>query len=130
MRRESVALSGEMQSASGVGDFKLIDPPRVSPRPVTPNRPLLLALALAFTLGAGAAVTYGATMLYPAFYDVRGLREVTQLPILGTIMKAGSGAMTPERMKRIVRFLAGIGGLLAVYAGVAAMALFPLRSPV
>ncbi|MBI3372843.1 MAG: chain length-determining protein [Betaproteobacteria bacterium] len=125
-RRESVALSGNMQEASGVGDFRLIDPPRVAPIPVFPNRPLLLVFALVFALGAGAATAYGAMTLHPAFYDGRALREATQLPVLGTIMKAGGGAMTPGRKKRVVLFLAGAGGLVAVYAGVTAVALLGL----
>ncbi|MEP6656142.1 MAG: XrtA system polysaccharide chain length determinant, partial [Betaproteobacteria bacterium] len=36
-RRESAEISGDMEAASGVADFRLIDPPRVSPLPVAPN---------------------------------------------------------------------------------------------
>ena len=123
-RRESVTISGEMQSVSGVGDFKLIDPPRVSPRPVAPNRALLLALALVFSLAAGVATAYGATMLNQTFYDVRTLLDATALPVLGTIMMREGGGMTHETKKSIVRFVAKVGALLAVYAaGFAATAL-------
>lgn len=128
-RRESVSLSGDMQSVSGVGDFKLIDPPHVSPRPVAPNRPLLLALALVFSLGTGAACAYGAMMMFQTFYDARGLQEATGLPVLGTIMKAGGGGLTPARKKRMFRFLAGASGLVVVYAGFIALALLNVRLP-
>lgn len=123
-RRESVTISGEMQSVSGVGDFKMIDPPRVSPKPVAPNRALLLALALVFSLAAGVATAYGATMLNQTFYDVRTLLDATALPVLGTIMMMEGGGMRHETKKSIVRFVAKLGALLAVYAaGFAATAL-------
>jgi uncharacterized protein involved in exopolysaccharide biosynthesis len=51
-RRESAEISGELEGASGVADFRLIDPPRVSPTPVAPNRLLLLPMALVIALGA------------------------------------------------------------------------------
>ena len=45
-RRESAALSEEMDSVEGLADFRIVDPPRVAPRPVSPNRLLLLPLVL------------------------------------------------------------------------------------
>ena len=39
-------MSGDLDMASGVVDFRLIDPPRVTPKPVSPNRMALLPLAL------------------------------------------------------------------------------------
>ena len=57
-RRESAVLSGDLEGTSGIADFRLIDPPRVSPQPVAPNRLLLLALALLVSLGAGIATAF------------------------------------------------------------------------
>ena len=127
VRRESVSMSGDMQTVSGVGDFKLIDPPRVSSGPVSPNRPLLLALALLFALAAGVTAAYGAAMVHPTYYDSRGLREATKMTVLGTVMKSDGGGMTPARRKRIFRFLSAVGGLVAVYGGVIGFSLYMLR---
>ena len=55
-RRESASISGDMQTVAGVADFRLIDPPRVSPRPVPPDRRTLVLLALVLALAAGIAV--------------------------------------------------------------------------
>ena len=55
-RRESAALSGDLEGAAGIADFRLIDPPRVSPQPVAPNRLLLMPLALLAALGAVAGI--------------------------------------------------------------------------
>jgi uncharacterized protein involved in exopolysaccharide biosynthesis len=56
-RRESAELSGDLESAGSIADFRLIDPPRASPNPVAPNRLLLLpgGLLLAFAAGLFAA---------------------------------------------------------------------------
>jgi glycyl-tRNA synthetase (class II) len=49
-RRESASMTGNLDSVAGVADFRLIDPPRVSQRPVAPNRSLLLVGVLVAVL--------------------------------------------------------------------------------
>jgi uncharacterized protein involved in exopolysaccharide biosynthesis len=67
-------MSGELDVASGVADFRLIDPPRVTPKPVSPNRLALLPLALVAAIGAGLAVAFVASQLRPVFSDANELR--------------------------------------------------------
>ena len=43
-RRESAQLTSQMEQTTSVADFRIIDPPRVSPKPVAPNRLLMLPL--------------------------------------------------------------------------------------
>lgn len=49
-------------SAAGV-EFRLIDPPRVSPKPVYPNRLLMIPLTLVLALGGGLFVAFAASHL-------------------------------------------------------------------
>ena len=77
-RRESAEISGDMEATSGVADFRLIDPPRVSPQPVAPNRLLLFPLALLGALGAGLFASFAASQMWPTFFDSRSLRETTR----------------------------------------------------
>lgn len=114
-RRESVAMSGDMQSVSGVADFRLIDPPRVSPQPVSPNRKLLFPLTLLVALAAGFAITFVAREVRPAFYDGRSLAEATGLPILGTVSSVASASKDKARRRSVFRFLGGVGALLGAY---------------
>ena len=128
-RRESASISGEMQSVAGVADFRLIDPPRVSPGPVTPNRTLLFPAILLLALASGIAATFVARELRPAFYDGRALAEATGLPILGTISMIADNKKTAARRKNRVKFLAAVGAFLGTYiAGAIAMMFLSART--
>ncbi len=114
-RRESAALSSELESVAGVADFRLIDPPRVAPHPVSPNRLLLLPLVLVASLGAGLAACFVASQVRPVFMDSRTLREVTGLPLLGTVSFATAHTRIRES-SGFKRFMLGLGALVGAFA--------------
>ena len=107
-RRESASLTGDLGSASGVADFRLIDPPRVSPQPVAPNRMVLLSAAFGAALIAGLFATFAATQLRPVFVDSRVLREVTGLPLLGVVTKTVTEPERRRERRSLLRFAAAI----------------------
>lgn len=121
-RRESASMSGELESAAGVADFRLIEPPRVSPKPVAPNRLLLMPLTLIAGLAAGLGIAFVLSQLRVVFYDARSLGEAVRLPMLGSVsMVLGDGA-TQRRKVELKKFLAAAGGLVIVFcAGMIAM---------
>jgi polysaccharide chain length determinant protein (PEP-CTERM system associated) len=127
-RRQAAVMSGDLESASGVADFRLIDPPRVSPKPVSPNRLLLLPLVLAAAIGAGLFTAFAASQLRPTFMDVSELRQKTGLPLLGVVsIVLGDDDRRRERMDRL-RFIGASGSLVLLFAvGLAAMALLAAR---
>ena len=114
-RRESASMSGELEVASGVADFRLIDPPRVSPNPVSPNRMLLLPLAFAVALAAGLFVAFAGSQLRPVFHGASELREKVAIPLLGVVSKVASAADLRQERVSLVRFMAGSGGLLGMF---------------
>jgi hypothetical protein len=114
-RRESATLSGEMQSVVGVSDFRLVDPPRVSSRPVSPNRRLLVPMALIAALAAGLLAAYLANEARPTFYDGRSVREATELPLLGVVSMIVSEPKRRDERKSAFRFLGGLGALVGTY---------------
>lgn len=115
-RREQASLSGELDVASGVADFRVIDPPRANPKPVAPNRLLLLAGAMAAALGLGVFTTFAATQLRPVFHDADDLRLHVELPILGVVTRLVTDADRARKRVDLIRFSAGAGGLLAMFA--------------
>lgn len=115
-RRESAALSGDLDSAAGVADFRLIDPPRASPKPVAPNRVLLLPLVLLVAIAAGAAISFAISQLRPVFYDPRSLTDVVGLPLLGTVSLIVSDADLTAKRTDIKKFAGASGALVLVFA--------------
>jgi polysaccharide chain length determinant protein (PEP-CTERM system associated) len=115
-RRESASISGEMQTVAGVDDFRLVDPPRVSARPVSPNRRLLLPLALILAIAAGLGAMYVAHEARPAFFDPRTVREVTGLPLLGTVTTIHNAEIRRRERMSLAKLAASFGVLLVLYA--------------
>lgn len=127
-RRESASMSSEMDASAGGVDFRLIDPPRVSPRPVSPNRMLLFPLTLLLAIAAGLFVPFAASQLRPVFFDARSLREATGLPLLGKISRRVDDAKKLEERKSLKRFIAVVASLLGAYAaGIAVLFFFSMR---
>ncbi|MFG6466408.1 XrtA system polysaccharide chain length determinant [Roseateles sp. BYS87W] len=115
-RREQASISGELDVASGVADFRVIDPPRANPKPVAPNRLLLLAGAMAAALGIGVFTTFAASQLRPVFHDADDLRARVELPILGVVTRLVTDADRARQRVDLIRFSAGAGALLAMFA--------------
>lgn len=114
-RRQSAVMSGDLDMAAGMVDFRLIDPPRVSPKPVSPNRLMLLAIALGAAIAASVLTTFAASQLRPVYNDAQELRAKTGLPLLGVVsMILSDEERRRERTGRF-RFYAGTGSLLACY---------------
>ncbi len=114
-RRESAELSGEMEAASGVADFRLIDPPRVSPQPVSPNRLMLFPLAFLGALAAGLLASLLASQIWPTFFDSRSLREMTGLPVLGSVSMVMNDKLKRKERRGLIGFVTGALAFVASF---------------
>ena len=115
-RRESALISGELESATGVAAFRIIDPPRVSSNPVAPNRQMLVPLVFLASLAAGIGASYLFSMLRPTLHDHRSLRRVGGRPVLGAVSLLSTPHVMAKRRRRLILFYGGIGGLAATYS--------------
>jgi polysaccharide chain length determinant protein (PEP-CTERM system associated) len=122
--RQSAEMSGQLDSAAGLADFRVIEPPRVSPKPVSPNRFALVPLALAAALGAGLFVAFVISQLRPAVFSASDLRQKTGLPVLGVVSMVMDNAAVRRVRMDLLRFTLASGGLVGLFiAGMAAMAM-------
>ena len=121
-RRQSAVMSGELDVATGVAEFKLIDPPRVAPRPVSPNRLLLLPAVLFASLGLGLGFAFGAVQVRPTFGTSEEMRQKTGLPLLGVVSALITDADRRRERASMFRFVTASGGLVGIFlAGLIAM---------
>ena len=121
-RRQAAVMSGELDVASGVADFRLIDPPRVTPKPVSPNRLLMLPAALLAALGAGLFAAFVASQLRPVFDEASDLRTKTGLPLLGVVTLVMSDDQRRRERSSLIRFVGASGSLVGLFvAGLIAM---------
>ena len=114
-RRQSAVMSGDLDVASGMAEFRLIDPPRVSPKPVSPNRVALLAGVLLAALGIGASIAFVASQLRPTFASGEELRIKTGLPLLGVVTRLVSDEERQQQRRQLMGFVFGSGGLVGVF---------------
>lgn len=116
-RRESALMSGELESTSNVADFRVIDPPRVSPKPVAPNRVLLLPLSLLAALAAGLGLAFLMSQIRPVFFDGAALRQLTQLPLLGVVELISTEELRQRESRSFKRFIGALLALVFLYTG-------------
>jgi polysaccharide chain length determinant protein (PEP-CTERM system associated) len=115
-RRQSATMSGELEAAAGMADFRLIDPPRVSPKPVAPNRLALLPLPLLAGLAAGLLLAFGLSQLRPVFFDPGELRNKTGLPLLGVVSLRVDDTLRRKERGSLIRFASASLGLVGLFA--------------
>jgi polysaccharide chain length determinant protein (PEP-CTERM system associated) len=116
-RRETAALSGEVESKTDVVDFKIIDPPRVPSKPAWPNRPMLVAAVPLAGISAGMALAFLLGQLRPSIDNRRQLRDLTPFPLLGMVTMIQTDDARSKRQRSNLMFAAGGLGLLVVLLG-------------
>lgn len=114
LKRETATLTGKLEDA-GVAEFRIIDPPRVTPNPVAPNRLLLLGSVVAISLLAGLVASWLVSQVRPTFHEGRTLREIAERPLLGLVSSLPTQGARAIRRRAALLFAGGVGGLLASY---------------
>ncbi len=120
-RRESAQISGEMEANSTVMDFRVIDPPQVPSTPFAPNRPLLMSMVLLGALAGGIAFAFLISQLKPTIQDEQGLREISGLPVLGSVIMAWTDAQKTKLKKGLIGFALSVVSLLSAYGAIMAV---------
>lgn len=99
------------QDATQTGNnlkFRVVSPPVVPLLPVSPNRPLLLAIV--FLLAVAIAVTYAYFLhkIQPVFVSLKSLREFGEYPVIGTFSLVASPTRREGQRREVVGFCAAV----------------------
>jgi hypothetical protein len=108
-------MAEDVDMLARMADFRIIDPPRISPKAVFPNRLALVALVLAFALAVGMAASLAVSQILPTFHDPRQLRSASKRPVLGTISLQATQPIIHQRRRANFAFGSGLASLLLVY---------------
>jgi polysaccharide chain length determinant protein (PEP-CTERM system associated) len=114
-RRESASIAEDVDTQGQLAAFRIIDPPRASPRAVFPNRLALVPLVLLLAMGAGAAAAFAMSQILPTFYDARQVRAATKRAVLGTVSEQPTPQIMRKRRTGHFAFAGGIAGLVMLY---------------
>lgn len=115
-RRESASLGEKIDLTTKVAEFRVVEPPRVSPTPAKPSRMMVAAFGVLLAIAAGFGATFGMTHVFPTLQDARQLRQVSGRPVLGSVSMVLSPEMSAEFGHNRRNFLIATGVLLLVNA--------------
>lgn len=114
-RLESARLSEEAEASNENVKFRIIEPAILPLLPTGPKRGLFMTVVLFGALGAGAALAFALSQLKPVFLSRAMLKNITGLPVLGTISFIESTARRSLLRRDPVLIGAACGALLVAY---------------
>jgi hypothetical protein len=116
-RRESASLGVKLDQSAQLAEFRVVEPPRVSPRPVRPARWHLALAAMAASLLAGVGAALLAEGLRPTFDEARALRRFSGRSVVGTVSMRPSPDARRQQQAQRLGFTAAVGLLLFLQIG-------------
>ncbi len=117
-RREQARMSSSVDSQVSALKFKVVDPPNTPDAPSSPKRMLLYSGVLVIGIIAGLAVALLMVFIRPSFVEAKHLRDVTGLPILGTVSEVVSETKAKKNRYRLIKFILANVMLLFGYIAV------------
>ena len=91
-RLEKAKISQRLEHSDQGTKFRVIDPARLPLEPVSPNLPRIMIVAFLLACVVGTGCAYGAEFLDGSFKEADDVKQMLELPLLGSI----SRIITPQ----------------------------------
>ncbi|HYW75951.1 MAG TPA: XrtA system polysaccharide chain length determinant [Gammaproteobacteria bacterium] len=114
-RYEEAQLANTANTTSDQVKFRVINPPFVDPKPVGPKRGRYLFVVLFFALAAGGGFAFFLHQIRPVFLDAQQLRQVTGLPVLGSVSRVWANKSRAGMAMSLMTFAGGLAVLLVAF---------------
>ena len=111
-RYEDAQIAESMEQRQKGEQFRVLDPALPSGATAAPNRPRLLLMTLALSVGFAIGVVVLAEMIDTSFHSAADLRAFTTVPVLVSIPRIITEADLGRRRLRVR--LAAVGALLGL----------------
>ena len=108
-RRESASLGEKIDLSTKVAEFRVVEPPRVSPTPAKPSQMMVAVLGVLASVAAGLGAAFIMSQAFPTIQDARQLREIAGRPVLGSVSMVLSPEMVIEASRNRRNFLVACG---------------------
>jgi polysaccharide chain length determinant protein (PEP-CTERM system associated) len=113
-RREAASLGAKMDRSSSMAEFRLVEPPRVSPMPVFPSKKHLAALLMLASIILGMAAAFTMTLVHPTVSSEKELRELSKRPVLGVLTVLPDPRRESVLRQERLRVLGVVGAFLFI----------------
>jgi polysaccharide chain length determinant protein (PEP-CTERM system associated) len=117
-RKEQASLSEKADNQATALRFKVADPPNKPLKPSAPNRGLLYSAAFGVGIALGIAVAFFSVLIKPTFIAVNQVRNLTGLPVLGSISIISNVDRKKKFSKELVLYGLSWSLLISAYTGI------------
>jgi polysaccharide chain length determinant protein (PEP-CTERM system associated) len=115
--REQASMSQKVDDQAEALKFKIADAPNVPLEPSSPKRKLLYTGVLLLGCILGIGIAFLLYLIRPTILTVSQLREVTQLPVLGSVSNKKTVSVMQQHQKELMKSTVFISALILVYFG-------------
>jgi len=115
--KETATMSEKVDNRAEALKFKIADAPNTPLQPSSPKRKLLYSGVLVVGMMFGLVIALLLYLMRPTFMSISQLRQITGLPILGTVSLKANAAQSEKNRREALRYSIVALGLISFYIG-------------